>query len=286
MAGSTDALRWPRVVRILSVLLIFAVLAGCGNTSRGPEDNSALSEELVGTWFAYRNNTIENMWIFRRDGTCSNDGWPVSILAAGQGMPPYHLRGAYRVTSDRVEIAITAEDGSTDTIHMREPVISDDRLVYSVGPTNEPVVFLRERTAASQETAPATEDETADPDLATKIVGSWAAFADGFPTNTWIFNEDGMFVNEGWARLDRRTMLVRRLYQVAGKYTLSGQRVVLTNEKLLQFDPETNSVNTEVPLSERIVLYDVAIMHDRLLYTNEVGLPVVFRHGVVTPTNW
>ena len=287
MIGRRNASGWASCVGIALAAITLVSFGACGKAEQTPEQPSVQADELAGTWFAYRDNAIENMWTFHRDGTCSNDGWPVSVLDTLHALPPYHLEGTYRVAAGRIEVVITLEDGATDTVFMREPGISSNRLVYSVGPSNEPVVFLRERAAVGQDMSGSVEEDGDDgADLSSQVIGDWVAFSNGFPANTWQFNEDGTFLNEGWARLDARAMLVKRLYQVSGRYTVSGRRVVLSNEKLLQFDPETNGVDTEIPLSERIVIYNVAISRDRLVYTNEMGLPVVFRRGTVTPTNW
>lgn len=266
---------------LAAVLLV--VLGACGEKAKETTAESPLSEELIGTWFAYHENVIENMWTFRRDGTCINDGWPGTPAADSPALP-YHLEGTYIVSEDEIAVVVSLEGGMKDTVHLNDPGITMNRLIYSTG--KAPVVFLRERAAVGQEMVAAGEAEAADPELAKKLVGSWVALTNGFPVNTWRFDEDGTFLNEGWERMNLQTFLVRRLYQVTGHYTVSGQRVVLTNEKLLQFDPETNRVDTEVPISERIVLYDAVVSKGRLVYTNEVGLPVAFRLGVVTPTNW
>ena len=267
---------------LMGVLLI--ALGACGKPAEQPPQKSNLSDNLVGTWFAYRDNVIENMWTFRKDGTCINDGWPSARVLSGAPALPYHLEGAYRVGDDRITVTFALESGEHDTVVLYEPDITRNRLVYSVG--DAPVVYLRERTAVGHEMAAAADSGAIDPDLPHKLVGSWVALTDGFPVNTWKFNADGTFENEGWSRMNPRMLLVRRLYQVTGRYDVSGQRVVLANERVLQFDPETNKVDVEVPISERIVLYNVVISKGRLVYTNEVGLPVAFRPGVVSPTHW
>jgi len=275
-----------RVCRLGMVFVgvVAALLSACGKRAEETRAESSLSDEVTGTWFAYRDNVIENMWTFRRDGTCINDGWPSASLAPGNPTLPYHLEGSYRVSPERITVVFLLEGGAQNTVYLDNPDVTMNRLVYSVG--NTPVVFLRERAAIGQEVGGVAEQAPADETLPQKLVGSWVALTGGFPANTWKFNEDGTFLNEGWARMNPRTLLVRRLHQVAGRYTVSGRRVILANEKLLQFDPETNRVNVEVPISERIVLYDVVVSKGRLVYTNEVGLPVAFRPGTVTPTNW
>ena len=269
----------------VSLALIGALLSiGCRKSTVEKAAAQPLGEELIGTWFAYNENVIQNMWTFRRDGTCTNDGWPGSGIN-DTAAPPYHLEGKYTIGRDRIDVLFPYEGGA-DTVSLRQPAITHNRLVYSVGPTDVPIIFLREREAVVQDVAVASDDAATDPELSAKLVGSWVAFANGFPDNTWTFNADGTFTNEGWEPLDPRVTLIRRQYQVNGRYTVSGNRVVLTNERMLQFDPKTNRIDAEVPLSERIVLYNVSMCDGRLVYTNEVGLPVAFRPGVVTPTNW
>jgi len=270
-------------VNVLFIGLLLVALDGCHQGPKQEAQTPGLAEDVAGTWFAYDGNVIKNMWTFRKDGTCTNDGWP-GDGSESDAIPPYHLEGTYRVAADRIEAAFTV-NGTRDTVVLQNPVISCNRLIYSTGEARIPIVFLRERVAVAEKAAAANTEVADDPDLPRKLIGSWVAFARGFPDNTWQFNEDGTFLNEGWAPLDPRLVLVKRTYQVRGRYAVSGSRIILTNERLLQFDPQTDKVSTEVPLSDTIVLYSVEVRDGRLVYTNEAGLPVVFRPGTVTPTN-
>jgi hypothetical protein len=269
-------------VIIVSVGVLGVV--GCAPQETEEAIDSHLRDELIGTWFAYRDNVIENMWTFRRDGTCTNDGWPNSPALTDRPEPPYHIDGRYQVYSNRVEVYVGGEDGPSDTLTLEEPVISFHRLVY--GASNFPVAFLRERTAVGRDYVADEEERPQAPLNTDNLYGSWVAFSGGFPINTWTLKDDGTFTNEGWEPLDPRTILVRRLYQVKGTYEVSGHRVVLSNDKVLRFDPATNQVADVQMVDNQIVLYNVVADDSRLVYTNEQGLPVVFRHGTVSPTNW
>ena len=279
--------RTVTALKLLSSLaffsLVLGILPGCGESDQQQAQSTALAQELVGTWFAYSDNTIDNMWTFRTDGTCINDGWPVREL--GRGALPYQLEGTYRIVNNSIEavLQLTGEgQDTTVTVLLEEPVITDNRLVYTTGGT--PFVFLRERAAVAQAATENGNGNGADPELAQQILGNWAAFIAHFPVNTWSFSEDGTFTNEGWTRMG--PTLVKRQYQVQGTYEISGKHVVLTNQRILQFDPETSERIGDDPNTEQMRLYNVVLTSNRLVYTNEVGLPQVFRRGVVTPTNW
>ena len=282
--GTTTVARWA-VIPALAFAALTGLLVSCGGDEQMEATDVGLADELVGTWFAYRANFIENMWTFRRDGTCSNDGWPDGPIKPDRTVPPYHLDGTYNVYSNRVEVYVEIGEGMSDTLLLSDPKITFNRLVYTSA--NFPVVFLRERAAMGQGYVGATEERPEAMLDAANIVGDWVAFAGGYPANTWQFNDDGTFVNTGWAPLDPRTILIRRLYQVNGSYTVTGQRILLTNGDVRRFDPATNQLIGEPEgLDEEIVLYNAAVLNERLVYTNIEGLPVVFRHGAVTPTNW
>ena len=264
------------------VLALFATCVGVGGCSRrgsGESESSDLSKQIVGTWFAYRDNVIENMWTFREDGTCVNDGWPGDVQA-----PPYHLEGTYSVEAAKITVILRLEEGLTDTVILSDPDITNDRLVYSAG--GIPVAFLRERTAAAAESAPTAEEGAPVAALADSIIGGWVAFLGGIPANTWQFNQNGTFVNEGWTQLSPGSVILKRTYQVSGKFAVTGSRVLLTNERIVHFGTGPQGENSEVAVSQNIVLYDVAVSRGRLVYTNEGGLPVAFRRGYVTPTEW
>jgi hypothetical protein len=265
-------------------LVFLPLIFGAGCTKSQKVDPAAeLAAEIVGTWFAYRDNVIENMWTFRQDGTCANDGWPGSP-GASLPVPPYHLEGTYSVAAEEVVVVFNFAEGVNDTITLRDPEVTDDRLVYSVG--GIPVAFLRERAAVGTEPTAPADSGIADPELPRALVGAWVALAGNFPTNTWKFNEDGTFINEGWARLNPEILVIKRTYQASGKYSVSGTRILLTNERITQFGSGSDGANTDIPVAEKIILYNVRVSRGRLVYSNEGGLPVAFRSGVVTPTHW
>lgn len=272
-------------VWILVAGMLLSGIIGCAEQNSSDDADVSLRDELVGTWFAYRDNVIENMWTFRRDGSVTNDGWPGLPTMNDPVPPPYHLEGRYAVKSGTIEVYIDVTENLTDTLYLREPLITHNRLVYST--SDYPVVFLRERAAVGQEYSSSRTAESEAPIRVEQLVGGWVAFAGGYPANTWTFRDDGVFVNEGWEPLDPRTILVRRTHQVEGRYEVSGHRVILHSGNVRRFDPKTNSVADVQSLdSQEIVLYNVVVREGLLVYTNEQGLPVAYRPGTVTPTNW
>ncbi len=268
------------------VLIPAFVLIACAQQDPEKTADVRLTDELIGTWFAYRDNMIENMWTFRRDGTVSNDGWPDVAAKDGRIVPPYHVEGTYRVYPEHIEVYLDLNEQLSDTLILRNPKITHNRLVYDVAAF--PVVFLRERAAVGQGYLGQGDRPRRDRALsAADLAGSWVAFAGGFPANVWSFNEDGSFLNEGWAPLDPRTIIVRRLYQIEGAYEVSGDRVILRNKQVRRFDPQTSEVADAQRLEDQeIVLYSVVVDGGRLIYTNDSGLPVAYRRGSVSPTNW
>ena len=278
--------RIAEALRVLSGLMLVALalgaLPGCGDAGQQQSPDAALAQDLVGTWFAYSDNAIDNMWTFRTDGSCVNDGWPLEEI--GRGSLPYQIEGTYSILEGRIEavmrLSIEGQD-TTVTFVLEDPMISDNRLVYNAGGT--PFVFLRERAAVAAGSEPAAQTG-GDENLGERVIGSWVAFANRFPVNTWRFNPDGSFSNEGWTRMG--PALVKRRYQVQGTYEVSGKHIVLTNQRILQFDPETSERIGDDPNTEQMRLYNIVVTGGRLIYTNEVGLPQVFRRGEVTPTNW
>lgn len=284
MKGASGEKRCGSGPLVPLALLLFAIgLAGCGKEKTGSSDSESVSAQIVGTWFAYRDNVIENMWTFRQDGTCINDGWPGDGDAEVQA-PPYHLEGTYSVEPDKITVVFALAEGAADTVVLLDPEVANDRLVYTVG--GIPVAFLRERVAAAQEPAAPADSGTADPALADSVTGDWVAFVGSLPANTWKFNADGTFVNEGWTRLSPDALLLKRVYRADGKYGVSGSRILLTNERITHFGAGPQGENTEVADAQNIVLYDVKVSRGRLIYTNEGGVPVAFRPGVVTPAEW
>lgn len=270
-------------ILIAGMLIIGAV--GCAERDTGEAADTGLRDDLIGTWFAYRDNVIENMWTFRRDGTVTNDGWPGLPTTTEPTLPPYHIEGRYAVTSGQIEVYVDFGEGLIDTLHLRNPNITHNRLVYRAA--DFPVVFLRERAAVGQEYAAASGVRQENPIRSEQLAGSWVAFAGGYPANSWVFSNDGTFINEGWEPLDPRTILVRRTHQMEGSFEVSGHRVILHSGTVRWFDPETNSLADVQSLdNQEIVLYNVVVRDGLLVYTNEQGLPVVYRHGTVTPTNW
>jgi hypothetical protein len=270
-------------ILIAGTFIISAV--GCAESDTREAADTSLRDDLIGTWFAYRDNVIENMWTFKRDGTVTNDGWPGSLSATEPALPPYHIEGRYAVKSGQVEVYVDLGEGLTDTLHLRNPSVTHNRLVYTAA--EFPVVFLRERAAVGQEYTAASSVREERPIRPEQLTGSWVAFAGGYPANAWEFRGDGTFMNEGWEPLDPRTILIRRTHQVEGTFEVSGHRVILHSGAVKRFDPETNSVADVQSLdNHEIVLYNVVVRDGLLVYTNEQGLPVVYRQGAVTPTNW
>jgi hypothetical protein len=261
-------------------------------------ETEALSRGVVGTWFAYHNNAIESIWTFRKNGTCTNDGW----YGKSNSAPPFRFQGNYRVGSDRITVTMKPSSGELDTTAtyvLENPEIIGNRLVYNAG--SIPFIFLREKAKSESRVPEAEKVFPTGAQLRSKLIGDWKAYSNRFPTNSWRFSEDGRFVNEGWSRMG--PYLVKRLYRVTGRYEVTGQHVVLSNEKVLRFDPRTSDVAEEIEIpalvagttmtgSEeagmltRIILYNAVFSRDRLVYTNTVGLPLVFSRGSVTPTMW
>ncbi|HDS74249.1 MAG TPA: hypothetical protein ENN56_01780, partial [Firmicutes bacterium] len=75
-------------ILIAGTFIIGAI--GCAESDTRESADTNLQGDLIGTWFAYRDNVIENMWTFKRDGTVSNDGWPGMPSATEPALPPYH----------------------------------------------------------------------------------------------------------------------------------------------------------------------------------------------------
>ncbi|MDP6125123.1 MAG: hypothetical protein QGH20_05140 [Candidatus Latescibacteria bacterium] len=230
--------------RYMWAIALIAAVVGCGATPPPPD--------IEGDWAAYHTNAPDNLWTFNSDGTCRNISFPPDTIQ-------YAIDGVWNYDDGSLNVTFS-DTLLSETLVFTDVFVSGDRLLYS-NPSGIPVAYRRSSNEVED-----TANQTIAPINLDSLAGTWVAYSPK-PSltiwdNMWTFYSDGTCENTWWVPLDDDGRLWDQ-YTLTGGFAINEADVTVS----LKGDQEMMDVD----------LADVVVDKGRLLYTNEVGVPVVFK---------